>query len=82
MPLTWRWPGSPPLPSTADGPDKLMNLDEIEEKISDKRLKFPGLKVLGLVVFSFASVLRKTQKSVQSRELFPGSSDVDHVVIA
>jgi len=40
MPLTRRWPGSPPLPSTADGPDKLMNLDEIEEKISDKRLKF------------------------------------------
>jgi hypothetical protein len=37
---------------------------------------FPGLQVLGLVVFSFVSVLSKTQKSGQSRKLFPGPRDV------
>ena len=36
---------------------------------------FPGLKVLGLAVFSFASVLQKTGKSMQSsRERFSGST--------
>ena len=37
---------------------------------------FPGLQVLGLVVFLFASVLPKTQKSGQFRELFPGPRNV------
>jgi hypothetical protein len=34
---------------------------------------FPGLKVLGLTVFSFTSVLQKTQNSGQSRETLPRS---------
>jgi len=33
--------------------------------------KFPGLKVLGLVVFSFTSVPQKTQSLSQSRVIFP-----------
>jgi hypothetical protein len=37
----------------------------------EKSQKFPGLKVLGLVVFAFTSVLQKTQSLSQSRVSFP-----------
>ena len=46
--------------------------------------KFPGLKVLGLVVFPFTSVLQKTQSLSQSRVLFPRNWHVpdSHVTLA
>ena len=40
---------------------------------------FPGLKVLGFVVFSFTSVLQSLQKSGQSPDPFPGSGGVNHI---
>ena len=45
---------------------------------------FPGLKVLGLVVFPFTSVLQKTQSLSQSRVLFPRNWHVpdSHVTLA
>ena len=43
------------------------------------RLMFPGLKVLGFVVFSFGSVLQSLQKSGQSPDPFPGSGGANHI---
>ena len=44
---------------------------------------FPGLKVLGFVVFSFGSVLQSLQKSGQSPDPFPGSggANIWHAII-
>ena len=41
--------------------------------------KFPGLKVLGFVVFSFGSVLQSLQKCGQSPDPFSGSGGTSHM---